>query len=339
VNRTPPPVSVVMPVHNAASFLDESIRSILAQSFADFEFLILDDGSTDGSGLALRRWAAIDPRIRLLENPRRTGAAASSNRVAFSASAPLIARMDADDIAHPSRLERQIEALEANPDAVLVGSLAEVIDERGRRVRPADPLRLLRRSAFAPFSHPSTMIRKSAFERAGGYRAAAEKWEDVDLYLRLARQGRMLVVPEALLRYRQTGYSTRSADGEHAFERAMTLMHRCVGEHERGGDYEPLLGAPPDLGPPDPVVLVECGSSALWAGRRPRMSRRALRRLARAPGSGALKVLAWAVWADLGPRSLRSALRLKLRLGAWRARRRLGGAKVVEWRPLGGPPA
>lgn len=335
MSRPPPPVSVVMPVHNAAGFLDESIGSILAQTFADFEFVILDDGSTDGSGPLLRRWAETDPRIRLIQNPRRSGAAASSNRVAFSASAPLIARMDADDVAHPRRLERQVEALSADPGAVLVGSLAEVIDSRGRRVRPADPARLLRRSAFAPFSHPSTMIRKAAFERVGGYRVEAEKWEDVDLYLRLARQGRMLVVPEALLRYRQTGYSTRSADGELAFERAMALMHRCVREYEQGGDYEPLLGAPPDPGPPEPLALVECGSGAVWVGRRPLAFGPALRRAARAPGLRALTVLAWAAWADSSPRTLRAALRLKLRLGAWSARRRLGGAKVVEWRPLG----
>lgn len=322
-----------MPVYNAAPFLDESVRSILGQSFTDFEFLILDDGSTDGSDLALRRWARLDPRIRLLENPRRTGAAASSNRVARGAAAPLIARMDADDVALPRRLERQIEALAANPDAVLVGTLAEIIDERGRRVRPADPRRLFRRSAFAPFGHSSAMLRKAAFDRAGGYRGAAEKWEDVDLYLRLARGGRILVVPEPLMRFRQTGHSTRSADGEAAFERAMALMYRCVREFEQGRDYEPLLGKPSEDAPPEPGVLVECGSGALWAGRRPHMSRRALRRAVMAPSLAALKVLVWAGWGDLSPRTLRAALRLRLALGSGPARRRLRGAKVVEWRP------
>lgn len=324
-----------MPVYNAAPFLDESIGSILGQGFRDFEFLILDDGSTDGSDSIMRRWAATDPRIRLIANARRSGAAASSDRVARAASAPLIARMDADDVALPRRLERQFEALAAHPDAVLVGTLAEIIDERGRRVRPADPGRLLRASAFAPFGHSSVMLRKAAFERVGGYRAAAEKWEDVDLYLRLAGEGRILVVPEALMQFRQTGRSTRTADGDAAFERAMTLMYRCVSERASGRDHSPLLGAPPDGVPIAPEVLVECGSGALWAGRRPRMFRRALRQAARAPGRRALKVLAWAAWADLGPRSLRSALRLRLALASRSARRRLHGVKIVEWRPPG----
>lgn len=325
-----------MPVYNAAPFLDESIESILGQSFTDFEFLILDDGSTDGSGKSLRRWAELDPRIRLLENSRRTGAASSSNRVSSSASAPLIARMDADDVADPRRLERQFEALAADRGAVLVGTLAEVIDDRGRRVRPADPRRILRRTAFAPFGHSSVMMRKAALERAGGYRAAAEKWEDVDLFLRLARHGRILVVAEPLMRYRQTGYSTRSADGEAALERAMVLMHRCAREYERGRDYEPLLAAPHDPEPLPPIVLVECGSGALWAGRRPRMVRRALRRAAQAPGLASLMVLVWAAWGDLSPRSLRAALRLRMRLGNLTARRRFRGPAVVEWRPLNG---
>jgi hypothetical protein len=324
-----------MPVHNAAPFLDESIGSILDQSFVDFELVILDDGSTDGSDAILRRWAGIDERIRLICNPRRTGAAASSNRVARAAGAPLIARMDADDVAYPGRLERQFEALADHPDAVLAGTLAETVDARGRRVRPADFPRLLRASAFAPFGHSSIMVRKPAFERAGGYREAAEKWEDVDLYLRLARQGRILVVPEVLMRFRQTGYSTRSADGEAALESAMALMYRCVSEHEAGRDHDPLLAAPPQAGLLEPRVLVECGSGALWAGRRPRMFRRAWRRMAREPGAAALKVLIWAAWADLSPRSLRAALRLKLAMESRNARQRLRGMKVVEWRPLG----
>ena len=112
-----PAVSVVMPVHNAGEFLDASVRSILDQSLTDFEFVILDDGSTDGSLEALRRWARSDRRIRLIENADRTGAANSSNRAARAASAPLIARMDADDVAEPARLERQARVFDDRPDA------------------------------------------------------------------------------------------------------------------------------------------------------------------------------------------------------------------------------
>ena len=154
-----PRLSVVMPVHNALPYLDEAIESILRQTFADFEFVILDDGSTDGSSEALRGWARRDPRIRLVRSGTRLGPAGSSNRVVAEAQGPIVARMDADDVAHPERLKNQLTLLEAEPDAVLIGSLWDVIDESGRKVRVADRSRLLRVSPFAPFAHPTIMCR------------------------------------------------------------------------------------------------------------------------------------------------------------------------------------
>jgi glycosyltransferase involved in cell wall biosynthesis len=328
-----PAVSVVMPVHNAGEFLDSSVRSILGQSLTDFEFVILDDGSTDGSLEALRRWARRDGRIRLIENERRSGAALSSDRVARAASAPLVARMDADDVAEPTRLERQAKVLEDHPDAVLVGALSETIDDRGRRVRAADYGRLVRRSAFAPFGHSAIMFRKPAFERVGGYRPAAEKWEDIDLYLRLAREGRILVVAEPLVRIRQTGRSTRPLDGEAALERSMALLYRAIERYERQGSYEALLSSPPADFRVDPGLFIACGSSAVWSGRKPGTLRRLRASGALAPNGASLKALLWSAWAEASPRSLRAALRGLLAVRNFRARRRLAGAAVVEWRP------
>jgi glycosyltransferase involved in cell wall biosynthesis len=322
-----------MPVYNALPFLDDSVGSILEQSFTDFELVILDDGSTDGSTASLRRWAALDARIRLLESPGRGGAVRSSNLVTSSSAAPLIARMDADDVAHPRRLERQVEVLKANPDAIMVGALGVTIDAAGRPVRPADYGRLVRRSAFAPFSHSSVMFRRQPFERLGGYRAAAEKWEDVDLFLRMAGEGRILVLAEPLIQHRQAGRSTRSADGEAQFQNAMALLYRCIREYERRGSYEDLLEEPAGPELPDPLVLLECGSGALWAGERAGMFRRAAKRAMLRPDSASLKVLAWAAWAELNPGTLRAALRWRIALSARRARKRLGAARVVEWRP------
>ncbi len=329
-------VSVVMPVHNAGDFLDSAIRSILAQSLADFEFVILDDGSTDGSTERLRGWARSDGRIRLIRNEARSGAALSSNRVTRAASAPLIARMDADDIAAPERLQRQAEVLAGHPDAVMVGALADVIDESGRRVRAPDYGRLVRRSAFAPFSHSTAMFRREAFERAGGYRAAAEKWEDVDLFLRMAAQGRILVLAEPLLHYRQTGRSTRSMDGAERLERSMALLYRAIARYERDGGYEALLAGPAeDGGRLDPGLFIECGSGSVWTGRRPGVLRRLSSSGALAFDSASLKALVWAAWAEASPRSLRAALRGLLALRNAQARRRLGGAAIVEWKPRG----
>src|SRR5215213_10236590 len=159
-----PLISVVMPVHNAAPYLDASIGSILGQTFREFEFVILDDGSTDASNRILRDWARKDARIRLIENRQALGPVGSSNHVAREARAPLLARMDADDISHPSRLEQQWRILRERPDVALIGTLWQGIDRRGLEVRPRDRWRLVNRSLFAPFPHGSIMFRRESFD-------------------------------------------------------------------------------------------------------------------------------------------------------------------------------
>ncbi|MDQ5808513.1 MAG: glycosyltransferase family 2 protein, partial [Actinomycetota bacterium] len=117
------PLSVVMPVRNARPYLDQSISSVLGQTFGDFELVIRDDGSTDGSREVLRAWARRDRRIRLHEDDRPLGPAGSSNWVVAHSDAPFVARMDADDVAHPDRLRRQLAVLRAHADVDVVGAL------------------------------------------------------------------------------------------------------------------------------------------------------------------------------------------------------------------------
>lgn len=327
------PLSVVLPVFNGMPFVEESVRSILAQSFADFELVILNDGSTDGSGAVLRALADEDRRIRLVEADRRQGAAASSDLVVQQARAPLVARMDVDDIAHPDRLARQMAVMRSDPQTVLVGTLAETIDAAGRKVRGPDHTRLVRRSPFAPFPHASIMFRKDAFERVGGYRSGAEKWEDVDLFLRMAEVGTVMTLAEPLLRIRQTGASSRTADGSARFEQAMDLMYRCLEEYRAGRRYDDLLERDAADARLRPDVFVACGASALWAGVRPGLFRSLLRRGRLRPDFHSLAILVWSGWADLSPRTLRLASRALLSVRNVRARRRLKGAKLVEWRP------
>ena len=232
-----------MPVHNGLPFLDDSIGSILGQSLDDFELVILDYASTDGTGAALREWQRKDGRVRVVASARPLGLAGSSNRVVAEARAPLIARMDADDIAHRDRLQRQWEVFQAHADASLVGTLWEGIDERGRRVRPRDRWRLVRRSSFAPFPHGSTMFRRRAFDEIGGYRQACEFWEDLDFFLRLSTTGRVFVLPDVLYAYRFHGNSSRltsEADAERV-EDAIGLMYRCMADRRAGRDYGPRL--------------------------------------------------------------------------------------------------
>jgi glycosyltransferase involved in cell wall biosynthesis len=318
-------LSVVMPVRDLARYVDAAVASILGQTYADFEFVIRDDGSTDGTREILRLWAARDPRIRFFEGEVSLGPAESSNFVVRHAIGELVARMDGDDIAHPDRLRRQIEVLDGHPEACLVGSLFEGIDEQGRRVRPRDRSRLVARTPFAPFPHGSIMFRRDAFEAAGGYRAAADFWEDLDLYRRLAQVGELIVIPAALYRHRSSPLSTRLTSSRAAVERSIDDMYRRVaGEGGRPGRGPRLK----------PDVWLSLGSTLLWAGRRPGVLLPLLRRGAIGLDGRSLAIVAWALWAELSPKTLRYCLRLATRHRDRRMRGRFHEDGVYRWRPV-----
>ena len=133
----PPRVSVVMPVYNAEGFVEAAARSILDQTFTDLELIAVDDGSTDGSGAILDRLAAADPRLRIVRRPN-TGVTGALNDGLAAARAPLIARMDADDVSAPTRLEKQLAYLDAHPDIGLLGCAWTTCPADGRRIAP-DP--------------------------------------------------------------------------------------------------------------------------------------------------------------------------------------------------------
>jgi glycosyltransferase involved in cell wall biosynthesis len=308
-----PKLSVVMPVHNAMPYLDAAVKSILAQSFRDFEFVILDDASTDGSTERLREWARKDDRIRLFEVPKNLGPAASSNDVVKRASAPLIARMDADDVSHPDRLSQQIALLRQRPDVGLVGSLCENIDGEGRSRRGPERWRLARKCPFAPFPHGSIMFRREVFDLVGGYRNGCEFWEDLDLILRFSAAANILVVPYALYRHRQSTSSTRLASNQDRVEKAVDLMFCCVDRLREGGSYDDLLvGRRGHSGPIDPRVFISLGSTHLWGGGTPRLFKRLLRHGKLQPNVSTLAALVWTAWASAEPRSLRGFIRLLL---------------------------
>jgi len=203
-----PSVSVMMPVYNAQPYLAEAVESILGQTFADFEFLIVDDGSTDRSGAMLERYAARDQRIQLTSRPN-TGYTVALNELLDLADGELVARMDADDVALPQRLARQVDYLRTHPDIVCVGTAVHFIDSAGRLLRDAHPgmdHEALEERALAgrcPLNHPSVMMRRAAVVAVGGYRARFEPSEDHDLFLRLGEVGRLANLPEVLTKYRQ----------------------------------------------------------------------------------------------------------------------------------------
>lgn len=202
-------LSVLLPVRDGAETLDAAISSIRRQSFRDFELLVLDDGSRDASPDIARRHAAEDPRVRLLGNPA-SGLVAALNFGIESAQAPLVARMDADDVALPDRFERQVARLAAEPELLVLGTATVRIDAQGRRlgvaIPPADPAELSRvLERVNAIAHPTVVMRRQALEAVGGYRRAYLRAEDYDLWLRLAECGKLSNLAEPLLEYRIGG--------------------------------------------------------------------------------------------------------------------------------------
>ena len=321
---SPPALSVVMPVYNCAAYVDDAVRSVLDQTFRDFEFVILDNGSQDASVEILRRWAARDDRIRLIEEAEPLGIAGSSNVATRHARAPLIARMDADDRSKPERFAREVPLLSARRDDVLVAAMSDFIDERGRVVRPPDRWFLLRPRVRPPFSHGSIIYRREAFERVGGYRAEAGSWADLDFIQRLGEVGGFAVLTDALYEHRFTATSTTSGA---ALDRAIeshSSRHRCVRARlDREPPKERAMAA---------NALYEREAMHLWAGHRPRLLGELLSRRLISPTPSSVVILAWAGAAFVWPSGLRRAVRTILWARDRVSRARLGSQEVIYWR-------
>jgi glycosyltransferase involved in cell wall biosynthesis len=331
-----PQVSVVMPVRNGRAFLDESVRSVLGQTFRDFELVILDDASDDGTADALREWARRDSRVRVAESRRPLGLSGSSNAVVRASRAPLVARMDADDISHPERLARQVAVMRGRPDVALVGALCEGIDAAGRRVRPRDRWRLVRASLYPPFPHGSVMFRRRDFDEVGGYREECAGWEDQDFFLRLSRRGRVVVLPETLYLYRyHVSNSTGGSPVEHR-ARLYGVRGMCLAEFGAGRDYAGLLAQAAALNGDAPRAtadaLYQTGAMRLWAGHPPDILADALRPGALGVGPRSLLTLAMAVWGRVSPSTLRLSLRSFIRARDLLAGRRVKDGEPFEWR-------
>lgn len=318
-----PRISVVMPARNVADFIDEAIQSIVSQTLEDFEVVILDDASDDDTRARVDAWVHRDKRIRVFHAETRLGPVASSNFVVEKARGDLIVRMDADDVAHPDRLQVQFEALNAHPSAVLVGSLAYYIDSAGKRLRGPDTFRLLA-TAEIPFTHPSIMIRKAAFDRAGGYRIGTDYWEDTDLYARLSGQGAFLVSPLPLITVRFTDGSSRFAttagQAEYSLRRQYDqAIERALAAGERPDRNVELR------------VLLHFARYRVWSGSRGRILVRALRLAKLAPSPFTMAALLFLAWAEASPKSLRFLLQQRARFRNMLARRSVRSDAIILW--------
>jgi hypothetical protein len=201
-----PLVSVVMVVRNVDTYLAESIESILAQTFSDFEFIIVDFGSTDKTKAIVSGYATKDKRIRLREIPD-CGLAAARNAGCALAQGRYIAIMDADDVSVPERFMWQVDFMEKQPEMGLVGGATKWIDSSGKSLRidqlPAEDHEIrLALVTCCPFCQPTVLMRREAFTLTGGYRIVFAQAEDYDLWLRIADRYRCANLKEVVLQYR-----------------------------------------------------------------------------------------------------------------------------------------
>ncbi len=247
---TQPALSVAMSIYNGESHLALAIESILSQTFTDFEFLILNDGSTDGSADIVNSYAARDHRIRGIHRENK-GLVISLNQLVEMSQAPIVARMDADDIAMPERFERQMAFLAANPDYGVVSSWTIDIDVNGDPFpikgadQPTNFEDFLKAISGGPLlCHPSAMFRRDLVLSVGGYHGAFRHCEDYDLWLRLSSVTKLCSLPERLMQYR---HWSNQVSSRHAFVQQLgaaisyfAYLERCAGRVDPTADLNDL---------------------------------------------------------------------------------------------------
>jgi GT2 family glycosyltransferase len=199
-----PAVTVLMPAYNAAAHLKEALESIFRQTFSDFELVVVEDGSTDDTPTILR--ACGDSRLSVLANERNLGVISSLNRGLEAATGEFVARMDADDVALPKRLERQVNFLRNSPQIGLCGTWFETFGGAHSAVvrPPTDPDDMAATLFYeSPLGHPTVMFRRKLFEEHGlRYSHDCLHAEDFDLWTKVARVTKLANIPEVHLRYR-----------------------------------------------------------------------------------------------------------------------------------------
>lgn len=317
---TQPSLTVVMPVYNALPYLNAAIESILCQTYRTFRLAIYDDHSTDGSYDCALEWAARDDRIDVARGNRRMGPSGSSNAAAALARTDLVARMDADDIMAPDRLEAQMAAMAANPDAVLVGSTFSRIDAVGR------PLPAVSAAGVGgdgpPIAHCSILYRRDAFDAAGGYRRDAEFFEDRDLYLRMAEHGSIIIINRPLLQVRFAGQHARLHDDP---ESVLKKINRLYVDGSAGSDAKR---------PYSPMAFYSIVHLSMLGGRRPHILGLLLRRMNLDRPPLAMGVAGITALAELSPWAARKLWQARNRTRSWAQKSAERGEDIYIWQPV-----
>lgn len=220
----PPCVSVLIPVYNCETFLEEALDSIRAQTFSDFECIVVNDGSRDNSLAILERYAASDPRFVVVDKPNG-GIVSALNAGLARCTGEFVARMDGDDIALPERFALQVEFLKSHPEVVAVGGWAKIVDETGTEATlcdcgkptcwcidvrpPADHKSINDALSECEYTllHPTLMARTAALREIHGYDSRLPTAEDLDIFMKLGEMGQLANIPEFVLLYRRRANS------------------------------------------------------------------------------------------------------------------------------------
>jgi GT2 family glycosyltransferase len=267
MSTSSPKISVLMPVYDSARFLPAAVDSILRQTLVEIELFALDGGSSDGSIEMLRRMAADDPRLKVIA-PGRLGLVESLNLGVSLAQAPLIARMDADDVARPDRFAKQLALLADQPDVVAVSGGIDFIDEDGRYLKtllfPTLPESIASELFFhSVVVHPAVMMRTASVRAVGGYRRVARHAEDYDLWLRLNETGRIANLPDVVLSFRTHPANTSKA---RFIEKELAVVAaRAAARQRRAGKADPLAAL--EQRTPDAALSYALLRAALRGGR------------------------------------------------------------------------
>jgi len=243
----PPNVTILMPVYNGVSYLQEAVDSVLGQTYSDFTFLIIDDASTDQSVNLILSYS--DNRIRLIRNEKTLGQISTMNKGLQLAEGDYIARMDQDDICLPTRIERQVALLNSNPKVAVAGSWMWLINGEGKRLQVIERelpsyanfmFELLRQRGI--LAHPSVMLRRNIVVELGGYDPQLPLSEDFDLWTRIAGAGYdAKIVPEPMIYYRVHAEQQSAVQKRIQEESLNKAYNRFLESYLDGFPFEPAM--------------------------------------------------------------------------------------------------
>jgi len=266
-----PTVSVMMAAYNTREYIEQAVQSVLSQTFKDFELLIIDDGSTDGTGEFLRALATIDSRIRLTSRPN-AGIVLTRNELLGMAQGEFVAVLDSDDISPPRRLELSVDYLRRHPQTLAVGGAMKVIDPDGallsewqlRRSHQEVDSALMQSQGIA-ICHSAATIRRQELLEIGGYRdpLGFGQAEDLDMWLRLSERGPVVNLPDIMVQYR-VRLSSASVGG--AEQQAAAGRAAIAEARKRRNISSPLPHAPTDRIATKAEVFLRWGWWALGSG-------------------------------------------------------------------------